>query len=166
MGRLKSKRPSDSAVEMTELVLPNDTNRFGTLLGGRLMHWIDIVGVIAAMRHARAVCVTASVDELQFHHPIQQGEVVILRACVNRAFRTSMEVGVRVEKENLLTGERTHTSTAYLTFVALGSDGKPTEVPPVKPLTREEKQRYRDAAIRRKYRLERRQLRMQSDHKG
>ncbi|MCX7983542.1 MAG: acyl-CoA thioesterase [Bacteroidetes bacterium] len=159
MKREISKTPRDSAVEMTELVLPNDTNGFGALLGGRLMHWIDIVGVIAAMRHARALCVTASVDELQFHHPIHLGEVVILRATVNRAFRTSMEVGVQVEKENLLTGERTHTNTAYLTFVALGEDGTPTPVPRLKPVTKEEKKRYREAAHRRKKRLLQRQVR-------
>ena len=108
-----------SQVEMTELVIPNDTNRLGNLLGGRLMHWIDIAAAIAASRHTNRVCVTASVDELHFHHPVKQGEVVILQASVNRVFRTSLEVGVRVTKENPLTGERKHTNTAYLTFVAI-----------------------------------------------
>lgn len=156
MKSQRAKYVRESSVEMTELVLPNDTNRLGNLLGGRLMHWIDIVGAIAASRHSHSVCVTASVDELQFHHPIRQGEVVILQASVNRAFRTSMEVGVRVLKENLLTGERMHTNTAYLTYVALGDDGKPTEVPKIKPTTKEEKRRYAEAAHRRQQRLERR----------
>ena len=96
MQRLKSKPVTASQVEMTELVIPNDTNRLGNLLGGRLMHWIDIAAAIAASRHTNRVCVTASLDELHFHHPVRQGEVVILQASVNRVFRTSLEVGVRV----------------------------------------------------------------------
>jgi acyl-CoA hydrolase len=103
---------SHSQVEMTELVLPNDTNRLGNLLGGRLMHWIDIAAAIAAARHTNRVCVTASVDELQFHHPVRQGEVVILNASVNRVFRTSLEVGVAVTTEDTLANTRRHTNTA------------------------------------------------------
>src|SRR5512141_589014 len=97
---------------MTQLVLPNDTNRLGNLLGGQLMHWIDLAAAIAASRHTRRICVTASVDELNFLHPIKQGEVVILRASVNRVFRTSMEVGVKVLRENLLTGKVLHANSA------------------------------------------------------
>lgn len=142
-----------SHVEMTEMVLPNDTNRLGNLLGGRLMHWLDIAAAIAAWRHTNRICVTASIDELNFIHPIKEGEVVILKASVNRAFHTSVEVGVKVLKENPATGERKHTNTAYLTFVALDDDGRPTAVPPVRPSTSEERRRYRDAARRRRLRL-------------
>ena len=138
---------------MTEMVLPNDTNRLGNLLGGRLMQWIDIAAAIAAWRHANRICVTASLDELNFLHPIKEGEVVILRASVNRAFTTSVEVGVRVSKENPSTGEHKHTNTSYLTFVALDDDGKPVEVPAIRPVTKHEKRRFRDAARRRQLRL-------------
>lgn len=147
------KTVRSSQVEMTEMVLPNDTNRLGNLLGGRLMQWIDIAAAIAAWRHANRICVTASVDELNFLHPIKEGEVVILQASVNRAFRTSVEVGVRVSKENPSTGLRKHTNTAYLTFVALDDDGKPVHVPGIKPGTTDERRRYRDAARRRSLRL-------------
>ncbi len=156
MKRPLSRPVSDSKVEMTEMVLPNDTNRLGNLLGGRLMQWIDIVAAIAASRHTNRVCVTASVDELNFHHPIHEGEVVLLQASVNRVFRSSLEIGVRITKENLLTGERTHTNTAFLTFVAIDDSGKPVPTIPVRPVTREEKRRYRDAALRRERRLQHR----------
>lgn len=143
----------DSQVEMTELVLPNDANRLGNLLGGRLMHMMDIAAAIAASRHTNRVCVTASVDELHFHHPIKVGEVVILKASVNRAFNSSVEVGVRIMKEDLLTGKRTHTNSAYLTFVAIDDDGRPVPVPRIKPQSAEERRRFRDAARRRRQRL-------------
>jgi acyl-CoA hydrolase len=151
--RVAGKPVRSSHVEMTEMVLPNDTNRLGNLLGGRLMHWIDIAGAIAAWRHTTRICVTASVDELNFIHPIKEGEVVVLRASVNRAFHTSVEVGVKVSKENPASGEKKHTNTAYLTFVALDDAGHPTSVPPVRPVTAEERRRYRDAARRRELRL-------------
>ncbi len=157
MLRKGVKTVKASQVEMTELVLPNDTNRMGSLLGGRLMHWIDIAAAIAASRHTNRLCVTASVDDLHFHHPVRQGEVVVLKVSVNRVFHTSMEVGVRVMKENTLTGERKHTNTAYLTFVAIGDDGKPVSVDPIRPVTSIEKRRYRDAARRRQARLSHRQ---------
>jgi len=153
MQQLSSKPVKASQVEMTELVIPTDTNRLGNLLGGRLMHWMDIAAAIAATRHTNQVCVTASVDSLHFHHPVKQGEVVILQASVNRVFRTSLEVGVRVTKENPLTGERQHTNTAYLTFVAIDGNGKPIPARPVRPVTNIEKHRYRDAARRRRSRL-------------
>lgn len=151
--QLAARPCKQSQVEMTEMVLPNDTNRLGNLLGGRLMHMIDIAAAIAAARHTNRVCVTASVDDLHFLHPIKEGEVIILQASVNRAFHTSMEVGVRVTKENLLTGQRKHTNTAYLTFVATDDDGRPVSVPPVKPESKDEQRRYRDAARRRQLRL-------------
>jgi acyl-CoA hydrolase len=138
---------------MVQMVLPTDTNRLGNLLGGQLMQWIDIAAAIAASRHTNRVCVTASVDELNFHHPILQGDVVTLQASVNRVFRTSLEIGVRVTKENLLTGEKVYTNTAYLTFVAIDEHGKPVSVSPIKPVTKEEKRRYADAARRRELRL-------------
>jgi acyl-CoA hydrolase len=141
---------------MTELVLPNDANQLGNLLGGRLMHWMDIAAAVAAQRHSNRICVTASVDELSFHQPIRLGEVVTLRASVNRAFGTSMEIGVLVCAENLRTGERRTANTAYLTFVALDNDGKPTSVSPVVPQTREELRRYREALRRRRLRLQHR----------
>ncbi|MBI4428850.1 MAG: acyl-CoA thioesterase [Ignavibacteriales bacterium] len=153
MIRGKAKLTRDSQVEMTEMVLPNDANRLGNLLGGRLMQWMDIAAAIASWRHTNRICVTASVDELHFLHPIKIGEVVILKASVNRAFNTSVEVGVRVLKENPLTGDRKHTNKAYLTFVSVDDEGNPVPVPPVKPTTKEEKRRYKQAAQRRALRL-------------
>ncbi|MBM4167093.1 MAG: acyl-CoA thioesterase [Ignavibacteria bacterium] len=150
------KTVKDSQTEMIELVLPNDTNQLGALLGGKLMHWIDIAAAIAAQRHCGKVCVTASVDEINFHHPIRLGEVVTLRASVNRVFTTSMEVGVQATSENLLTGEKKKSNTAYLTFVALDSNGKPTNVSPIIPETKDEKRRFREALIRRERRLQHR----------
>lgn len=141
---------------MTQLVLPNDTNQLGNLLGGQLMHWIDLVAAIASARHSKHVCVTASVDELNFIHPIKTGEVVTLQASVNRVFRTSMEVGVKVLSENMLTSVIRHANTAYLTFVALDAIGKPVAVPQVQLETEEEHRRFADALIRRDQRLERR----------
>jgi acyl-CoA hydrolase len=141
---------------MTQLVLPNDTNQLGNLLGGQLMHWIDLVAAIAAARHSQRVCVTASVDDLNFLHPIKIGEVVTLMASVNRVFRTSMEVGVKVLSENLLTGTVKHANTAYLTFVALDQNGTPMSVPQVTCSGEEELRRFEDALHRRELRLSRR----------
>ncbi|MGA7159540.1 MAG: acyl-CoA thioesterase [Bacteroidota bacterium] len=145
-----------SQVEMTQLVLPNDTNRLGNLLGGQLMHWIDLAAAIAASRHSRRVCVTASVDDLNFIHPIKQGEVVILRASVNCVFRTSMEVGVKVLCENLLTGKVLHANSAYLTFVSIDENGTPVESPRLRLEKDDEKRRHADAVRRREERLRRR----------
>lgn len=141
---------------MTQLVLPNDTNQLGNLLGGQLMHWIDLVAAIASARHSQRICVTASVDDLNFLHPIKTGEVVTLLASVNRVFRTSMEVGVKVLSENLLSGKIKHANTAYLTFVALDSKGTPIPVPQVSWSTEEEHRRFDDALHRRDERLARR----------
>jgi len=147
---------AESQVVMTELVLPNDTNQLGNLLGGRLMHWIDIAAALVAMRHSRRVCVTASVDGMSFHAPIKLGNVVILKASVNRVFNTSMEVGVRVEMENPQTGMLVHANTAYLTFVGIDEAGKPLPALPVIPETDDERRRYDAAGIRRAGRLENR----------
>ncbi|RMD95150.1 MAG: acyl-CoA thioesterase [Calditrichaeota bacterium] len=141
-------------VEMTEIVLPNDANTLGNILGGKVMHLIDIACAIAASRHCRRPVVTASIDYLDFKHPIKVGELIIIKAALNRAFRTSMEVGAKVFSENPISGERRHTSSAYLTFVALGDDGKPVEVPPYTPETPDEIRRWRQAEIRRQHRLE------------
>jgi acyl-CoA hydrolase len=138
---------------MTQLVLPNDTNYLGNLLGGRLMEWMDIAAAVSAQRHSNRVCVTAAIDNLVFHQPIKLGEVVTLRAAVNRAFGTSMEVGVQVVSENQLTGERKMANTAYLTFVAVDAHNNPIKVPPVVPGTTAERRRFREALQRRTLRL-------------
>lgn len=156
MARRHTKTVRESQVEMTELVLPNDTNRLGNLLGGRLMHLMDIAGAIAAARHTNRVCVTASVDEMHFLHPIKQGDIVMLQASVNRVFNTSMEVGIRVIMEDPLTGVRKPANTAYFTYVALDDDGKPIAADPIRPVSKEEKRRFAEAARRRQLRLEHR----------
>ena len=153
----EGKPVRDSLSEYAELALPNDVNKLGNIFGGKVMHLVDLAGAMAAIRHARLPVVTASVDSLQFLHPVHSGELILLRSSVNRAFRTSMEVGVKVITENLMTGERLHTCSAYLTFVALDENGKPTPVPCVIPEAEEEKRRYREAGERREYRLSRRQ---------
>ncbi len=142
-----------SAIQMTELVLPHHTNQLGNLLGGQLMHWLDICAALAASKHAHHVCVTASVDKINFRHPIKLGEVVYLYASVNRAFGTSMEVGVKVYSESHLKGQRKHTNSAYFTFVALDEEGKPVKVPEIIPETEDEKRRYKEALERRERRL-------------
>jgi len=143
----------DSLSEYAELALPTDANVFGFLLGGRVMHLVDMAGATAAMRHARRPVVTAAVDYMSFLHPIHIGQLVILRSAVNRVFHTSMEVGVKVFVEDLLTGQQRHTCSAYLTFVAIDEHGHPTPVPPVIPETPEEKRRYEEAGQRRERRL-------------
>ena len=140
-------------VENTELVLPPDTNHHGTVFGGRVLQWIDITAAIAAQRYSNRRVVTASIDEMHFIVPIQLGNVVILKACVNSAHRTSMEIGVRVEREDVLTGENEHAATAYLTFVAIDENMTPTAVPRLKPSNGEEVRRAEEATMRRESRL-------------
>ena len=153
-GEVKpGKRISESTVEMAEIVLPNDTNPLGTMLGGKVMHLIEIAGAIAAHRHSRRYVVTASVDNLEFQYPLRTGQVILLKAHVTRAFQTSMEVEVRVFLEDTLTGKKKQTSSAFLTYVALDDRGHPTEVPPLLPRTAEEKRRYEEARLRRRRRL-------------
>jgi acyl-CoA hydrolase len=144
----------ESASEYSELALPNDANVLGFLLGGKVMHLVDLAGAMAAMRHARRPVVTASIDHMSFLHPVHIGQLIILRSSVNRVFQTSMEVGVTVFVEDLLTGERKHTSSAYLTFVAIDPEGRPIAVSPVIAETEEEKRRYEEAGQRRAYRLD------------
>ena len=149
----RGKPVSDSISEYSELALPTDANGLGNVLGGKVMHLVDLAGAMAAMRHARRPMVTASVDHMNFLHPIHIGQLIVLHSQVNRVFRTSMEVGVKVMVEDLMTGRKLHTCSAYLTFVALNRRGKPTTVPPVVPETEEERRRYREAGERREYRL-------------
>lgn len=154
-----AKPVSASRSELTEAVLPNDANILGKMLGGRVMHLIDIAGALAAGRHSNSFVVTASVDYLDFRFPIAVGEFIVLKASVNRVFHTSMEVGVKVYAENILTGERRHTSSAYVTYVALDMNLQPHAAPPLVPETEEDERRYREAG-------ERRRLRLATRHKG
>jgi acyl-CoA hydrolase len=151
--RLTRPRPvRESASEMAEVVLPNDANTLNTLLGGRLMHWIDVAGALAAHRHSRQRVVTASIDHLDFLVPVRVGELVILRSSVNRVFHTSMEVGVKVWVENYRSEQNHHVSSAYLTFVAIDEAGNRLAVAPVIPESDDEKRRYEDAGRRREIR--------------
>ena len=137
---------------MTELVLPNDANTLGNLLGGRLMHFIDLVGAMAAYRHARAHVVTASMDHIDFIAPVHVGDLLILKSRVNRGYRTSMEVGVKVWAENAIRGTRRHVASAYLTFVALSEEGAPVPIPQLAPADAHGERRYADAGRRREQR--------------
>jgi uncharacterized protein (TIGR00369 family) len=150
---MKEKRIRESSVIMAQQMNPQDSNHAGNVHGGVIMKLIDTAAGVAAIRHARSNVVTASVDRLDFFHPVFVGDFVTLRASVNFVGKTSMEVGVRVESENLRTGERRHTSTAYLTYVALDSNSRALSLPPLTPETDEEKRRYREAKIRRETRL-------------
>lgn len=148
------RTPSDSAVEMNQLVLPGHTNALGTAFGGTVLAWVDTCAAMSAQRHARRTVVTASFDAVDFIAPIRLGQLVNLRAVVNHVGRSSMEVGVRVEAEDPLTGDRVHAMSAYVTFVALGPDDRPTAVPPLTPETPEEELRIAEAEARRRKRLE------------
>jgi acyl-CoA hydrolase len=150
---MQGKPVRESISEYAELALPTDANGLGNVLGGKVMHLVDLTAALAAMRHARRPTVTAAVDSLMFLHPIHIGELIMLRSSVNRVFHTSLEAGVTVETEDLMTGQKVHTCSAYLTFVALDENGKPTPIPPVIPETEIEKRRYREAGERREYRL-------------
>jgi acyl-CoA hydrolase len=144
---------AQSRSDYAEICLPNDANTLGNMLGGHVMHLVDLCGAIAGMRHARCAVVTASIDKMTFLHPVHVGELVRLKSQVNRVFRTSMEVGVKVWVENLTTGTLRHTSSAYLTFVGLDPAGNKVLLPPAVPETDEDKRRYTEAAERRAYRL-------------
>jgi acyl-CoA hydrolase len=147
------KRPAESATEMVQVVLPNDANPLGFILGGTVMHLIDIAGAIACHRHTRSLLVTAAVDGLQFLHPIKVGDLIILKAVVTAAWSTSLEVEVEVYSEETLTGVRRMTSRAYLTFVAIDRDGGRVPIPGLILETAEEKQRAAEADVRRAERL-------------
>lgn len=151
----------ESISEYSEFALPTDANTLGNVLGGKVMHLVDLAAALAAVRHARCAVVTASVDQMTFLHPVHIGQLIVLRSSVNRVFRTSMEIGVRVEVENLLTGHVKHTSSAYLTFVAIDKSGKRIPIPPVIPETEVEKRRFLEAEQRRAYRLAMREKALQ-----
>ena len=145
---MQSKPVSNSFVVMHELVLPNDTNTLGNILGGKVMHLMDICAAMSAYKHARTPVVTASVDRLNFLAPAKMGEILILKSSVNFTGKTSMEVGVRIESENPISGKINHTASAYLTFVSLDENKNPTNVCMVYPETDNEKRRFKEAEIR------------------
>ncbi len=150
---MEEKRVQDSSVVMAQVMLPQDANPSGNIHGGVIMKLIDTAAAVVASRHARCNTVTASIDRLDFHHPVYVGDLLFLRAGINLVGKTSMEVGVRVEAENSITGEVRHTASAYLTFVALDRNGKPREVPPLILETEEERRRNREAETRKASRL-------------
>ena len=153
-GARPGKPVSASRSEMAEVVLPAQTNALGKLLGGHVMHLVDIAAAMAAHRHSNSYAVTASVDHIDFRNSVNLGEIVMLKSQVNRAFHTSMEVGVEVYSENVLTGERKHTTSAFVTFVAIDEKTRlPKAVPPLLLRTADQKRRYREAGQRREARL-------------
>jgi acyl-CoA hydrolase len=163
MSKIKSTHGvAETRVEMTEVVLPQFTNSLGNVFGGQIVSWIDICAAVAAQRHCRQVVVTASIDELHFIEPVKQGDVVILKGQINAAFNTSMEIGVTVDSEDPLTGEKRKAVKAYLTYVALDRHGRPQQVPPLSLETDEDKRRNADAIERRRLRLEQRAERIKS----
>ena len=155
----ETKKVSESQTVMTELVLPHHTNQLGNLLGGQLMHWIDICAALSAAKNSQRVCVTASVDRIDFLHPIKLGNAVTLIASVNRVFNSSMEVGVKVFAESLSEGRKVHSNTAFLTFVSVDKNGNPVKAIEVIPETDDEKRRYEEALTRREKRLQSRNKR-------
>lgn len=159
---LPGKPVSASQVDMVQVVLPSDTNPLGNVFGGTVMGWIDLCAAVAAQRHCRQIVVTASMDALSFLAPIRLGYTVILRSQVNRAFHTSLEVGVRVEAENPLTGDIEHCCSAFLTYVAIDAAGNPVPVPPVIPQSPQEQERYEEAGLRREARLQWRKRKQQA----
>jgi acyl-CoA hydrolase len=150
---MEGRPPRLSHTTISEVMMPHMANTLGNVHGGVILGMLDRVGAVSAIRHAQRVCVTVSVDRVDFREPIHLGELVTMYASVNYAHRTSIEIGVRVEAENLLTGTRRHTNSCYLTFVAIDDAGLPVPVPPVVPETAEEKRRYAEAEARRARRL-------------
>jgi acyl-CoA hydrolase len=147
----------ESQHETSEIMMPGDANNLGHVFGGVVLAMMDKTAAVAAIRHARASCVTASIDRVDFREPIHLGDLVVMKASVNFVGRTSMEIGVRVEAEDLQTGRRRHTNSCYMTFVAVDRDGRPQEVPDLKPESPDEIRRYQAAIERRRRRLEERQ---------
>lgn len=150
---MEAKRVKDSRMILAHQMLPQDANAAGNVHGGVIMKHIDTAAGVVAIRHARRNAVTASIDRLDFHHPVYVGDLLILSASLNMVGRTSMEVGVRVEAENVRTGQVRHTASAYLTFVAMDPDGKPAQVPPLELESDEERRRHQEALARRQLRL-------------
>ncbi|HHU91455.1 MAG TPA: acyl-CoA thioesterase [Clostridiaceae bacterium] len=153
---MEAKKISDSMIEMRELVLPNDANILGNLLGGRLLHWVDVAGAMAASRHAKSIVATVSIDSVEFKHPVKVGEMILLKARLTWVGRTSMEVLVEVCSENYLSGETIFTNRAYITFVAVDENNKPVPVPGLILETEEEIRENKEAIKRREQRLLRR----------
>jgi acyl-CoA hydrolase len=150
---MEGKSSKESYTIMNELVLPNDTNTFNNLMGGRLLHWMDIAAAISAQKHCNRVVVTASVDNVSFHHPVKLGDVITIEAKVTRAFNTSVEVRMDVYAQNIPSGTKAKSNEAYYTFVALDGDGRTIPVPPLVPETPEEVELFQGALRRRQLRL-------------
>lgn len=152
------RKVSESQITMTELVLPHHTNQLGTLFGGQLMYWIDMCASLSAEKITGRVCVTASVDKVDFLHPVKLGDAVTLLSSVNRVFNTSLEIGVKVFAQNFKEGTVKHTNSAYLTFVNVDQQGKPIKAIEAVPETNEQKRRFNEALIRRENRLKSRSV--------
>jgi acyl-CoA hydrolase len=150
---MQGRHPGESEAVMSELMMPQHANIMGNVFGGVILALVDRVAAVSAMRHARRQCVTVSVDKVDFREPIHVGELITAYARVNFAGHTSMEVGVKIEAENVLSGEKRHTNSCYITYVALDDNGQPAEVPPILPQTDEEKARYDRASKRRANRV-------------
>ena len=155
---MNARKVNESQITMTELVLPHHTNQLGNLLGGQLMHWIDICAALSAAKHNQRICVTASVDKIDFLHPVKLGDAVTLLSSVNRVFNSSLEVGVKVFAQNFKEGTVKHTNSAYLTFVCVDSNGKPLKAVEALPETNEQKRRFNEALVRRQNRLKSRSV--------
>lgn len=156
MAFFAPRRPRDSQHETSQLMMPEHANNLGHVFGGVILAMMDTAAAVAAFRHARNNCVTVSIDRVDFREPIHVGDLVVMKASVNHVGRTSIEVGVRVEAEELTTGRRRHTNSCYLTFVAIDRNGRPIEVPPLEPETPDEIRRHAAARARRQRRLEER----------
>jgi uncharacterized protein (TIGR00369 family) len=163
---IKEKTIKDTSITIAQVMLPQDTNPAGNVHGGVIMKLIDTAAAVVASRHARCNTVTASIDRLVFHHPVYVGDVLFLKASLNMVGKSSMEVGVRVEAENYVTGECRHTASAYLTFVALDEKGQPKAVPGLALETEQETRRHQEALTRKKSRLELRKKEDDCQHKG
>lgn len=150
---MSGRKVSDSQITTTELVLPHHTNQLGNLLGGQLMHWIDVCAALSAAKHNGRICVTAAVDRIDFLYPVKLGDAVTLVSSVNRVFNTSMEVGVKVYAQSFKEGTVKHTNSAYLTFVSVDSEGNPVKAVEALPETNEQKRRFNEALVRRENRL-------------
>ncbi|MBA3656981.1 MAG: acyl-CoA thioesterase [Gemmatimonadaceae bacterium] len=167
MAQSKSvRRTSDTHHETSQLMMPQHSNNLGHVFGGVILSMMDTTAAVSAIRHSRQTCVTASVDRVDFREPIHMGDLVIMKSSVNYVGKSSMEVGVRVETENLITGVRRHTNSCYLTFVAVDRNGRPVPVPPIAPETDDEKRRYESAKGRRARRLEERKAEASFDQKA
>jgi len=149
----KAKTPSETVTTMTEIVLPNDTNTFNNLRGGRILHWMDVCSAISSSKHTESVVVTAAVDNVSFENPIRLGDVVTINAKVTRAFKTSLEVFLEVYADNIPNGTKYKSNEAFYTFVGLDSNGKPKEAPELTPESKKEKKLYEGAQKRRELRL-------------